>query len=103
MKKTLGRYATPRAVLVIALVLLALVVYQEKLACSTAFVCYGVETTERYYSDATYTTVVGKCVENECKGTYVCSGIQTEFVQTNTRGMLCNRCDIMCGGCWPGQ
>jgi hypothetical protein len=104
MRKTLRRYITkPRTALLIVLVLLSLAIYQENFSRSTAFVCYGVETTDRYYSDATYSTLVGKCVENECKGTYVCTGTQTEFVQTSTRGILCNRCDPMCGGgCWPG-
>jgi len=103
MTKKLRRHVNaPRAALVITLALLALVVYQEKFSCAEGFVCYGVETTDHYYSDATYTTLVSKCVENECKGTYVCTGPETEFVRTTTRGMLCNRCDIMCGGCWPG-
>ena len=65
-------------------------------------VCYGVETTERYYSDATYTVQVGKCIENECRGTYICTGQQTDFVQGSSRGILCHRCDPACGQCLTG-
>lgn len=98
MSKNIRRHVTAkRAALLLMLLMLAVGLYQEKFSRSEAYVCYGVETTERYYSDATLSTLVGKCVENECKGTYVCTGTQTEFVTTSTRGMLCSRCDPMCG------
>lgn len=80
-------------------VLVVCTVYFAAPSEGSAFVCYGVKTTERYYSDATYTVHVGTCVENECKGTYVCSGQQTDYVQTTTQGMLCSRCDPACGFC----
>ena len=52
-------------------------------------VMYSVLEEERYYSDATYTTLVGRCVENGCTGAYSCSGQQTEFVVNYTRGIVC--------------
>jgi hypothetical protein len=80
-------------------VLVVCVAYFSLPTESSAFVCYGVKTTERYYSDATYTVKVGMCVENECKGTYVCSGQQTDFAQVTTQAMLCSLCDPACGQC----
>jgi hypothetical protein len=77
--------------------LIVCVVYSAPPSQSSAFVCYGVKTTDRYFSDGTYSVLVGTCVENECKGTYICNGQQTEYVQTTTQGMLCSRCDPLCG------
>jgi hypothetical protein len=79
--------------------LIVCVAYVALPSKGSAPVCYGVKTTERYYSDATYTVQVGMCVENECLATYTCQGQQTEFVQTTTQGMLCHRCDPQCGQC----
>lgn len=47
---------------------------------------YGVIETETFYSDASLSTRVGRCVENSCQGTYVCSGTITEFSTITVRG-----------------
>jgi hypothetical protein len=41
--------------------------------------------TETFYSDATYTTQVGRCVTNDCNGTYTCTGQQTAYSKTTIR------------------
>lgn len=98
MPRTVRRHLTQRRMtLLLVLMMLGVLVCGDRFSRSEAYVCYGVITTEYYYSDATYTTQVGKCVENECKGTYVCSGTQTEFMQSSSRGVLCSACDPMCG------
>jgi len=65
------------------------------LACLAAFpalfspapaAAYGIIETEDFYSDATLTTHVGRCVENSCRGTYVCSGTITNYSTTTVRG-----------------
>lgn len=48
------------------------------------------KTTERYYSDGTYTTEVGRCVDNGCTGSYTCTGIQTQWVKTTTQIISCS-------------
>jgi hypothetical protein len=47
---------------------------------------YGVIETETFYSDATYTTRVGRCIENSCLGTYGCTGTITDYSITTIRG-----------------
>lgn len=96
------RFLGPRRLALVAVLFVFVGFSLSNAPTSMAFLCYSVETTDRYYSDATHTTLVGKCVENECKFTYVCSGQQTEFVVTTTRGILCNYCDpFCCGSCSP--
>lgn len=46
---------------------------------------YGLIETETFYSDATYSTVVGRCVDNGCTGTYTCSGTMTNYSKVTTR------------------
>jgi hypothetical protein len=84
-----------RALFVMALIMFTLSLtlgYLGKFSPTKARVCYAIEHTERYYSDATYSHLVGRCVENECRGTYVCSGQQTDFVRGSTRGITCTPC-----------
>ncbi len=87
MKHSVRLTITKLAVLVMLLVVL--------IATSTAPAVksrplYSVLEEERYYSDATYSTLVGKCVENGCTGAYSCWGQQTEFVVNYTRGIVCD-------------
>ena len=37
---------------------------------------------ERYYSDGTYTVLVGECYDNPCSGVTWCTGQITDFVKT---------------------
>lgn len=46
---------------------------------------WGIIETETFYSDATYSTIVGRCVENTCRGTYSCTGTITDFSKTTIR------------------
>jgi hypothetical protein len=65
------------------------------MACLAAFpalfapapaAAYGVIETEDFYSDPGLTMHVGRCVENSCRGTYVCSGTITNYSKTTVRG-----------------
>jgi hypothetical protein len=47
---------------------------------------YGIIETETFYSDATLTTRVGRCVENTCTGTYSCTGTITSYSTVTIRG-----------------
>jgi hypothetical protein len=46
---------------------------------------YGIIETETFYSDATYTTIVGRCVDNDCTGTHYCTGTITNYSKTTIR------------------
>ena len=46
---------------------------------------WGIIETETFYSDATYSHIVGRCVENSCIGTYSCTGTITDFSKTTIR------------------
>lgn len=52
--------------------------------------CCGHKTTEKYYSDAGHSTLVGTCIDNECAGTYTCTGTQTIY-EVDTR-VCCETC-----------
>lgn len=54
-----------------------------------AYALWADKTTERYFSDGTYTTEVGRCVDNGCTGTYTCTGTQTQWVTTTTQIISC--------------
>lgn len=41
--------------------------------------------TERYYSDATYSVLVGQCVDNMCTGQYSCSGVTSDYMKVTTQ------------------
>jgi hypothetical protein len=47
----------------------------------------GLIETDTFYSDATYTLVVGRCVERACGGGYsfTCTGSMTDFVKATFR------------------
>lgn len=46
---------------------------------------YGLIETETFYSDATYSHIVGRCVDNSCTGSYTCSGTITNYSKVTTR------------------
>ena len=50
---------------------------------------WSLEETTRYYSDATYTTLVGKCVENGCTGQVTCWGVESDFTRQSNRVISC--------------
>jgi cell division protein FtsX len=78
--KTLKRngWTTNAAFLVMLLMLLAtsLVLF---LPAKAEAACCGHRTTEKYYSDASHTTLVGTCIDDECAGTYTCTGTITAY------------------------
>jgi len=47
---------------------------------------WGIIETETFYSDASLTTRVGRCIENSCTGTFSCTGTITDFSTTTIRG-----------------
>jgi len=55
-------------------------------------ICCGRRITEHYYSDATYTTQVGTCIDNECTGTYTCTGTQTIYERDTS--ICCDNCSV---------
>lgn len=46
--------------------------------------------TERYYSDDTYSVLVGSCTENHCTGQSSCWGEMTDYVKFSS-----SRCTIV--------
>lgn len=82
-------WTTKAALLVMLLTLLAtsMVLFVPREAY--AFCC-GHRITERYYSDASFTTQVGQCIEDECAGTYTCTGEQTQFLTATS--ICCDHC-----------
>lgn len=65
---------------VVKLVLVALIAAVPALLAPSR--CEALQViTERYYSDATYSVLVGTCRENMCTGESWCSGEITEFVK----------------------
>jgi len=68
--------------------LLALFAVSPALLFPPAAAAYGVIETEDFYSDASLTTHVGRCVENSCRGTYVCSGTITDYSTVTVRGCV---------------
>jgi hypothetical protein len=77
-----------RGVLLITLFLFSAIASSDK-----AFaICYAEEHTDRYYSDGTFTDLVGECVENGCTGSFACWGHQTDFVKGSTRALACPKC-----------
>lgn len=46
---------------------------------------WGLIETETFYSDASLTTRVGRCIENSCLGTYSCTGTITNYSTTTIR------------------
>jgi hypothetical protein len=88
--RILKSYWTTRTALLIML-LIALTASIVILVPAKAYAaCCGWRTTERYYSDATFTTQVGTCIDDECAGTYTCTGTQTAY-ETATQ-TCCDRC-----------
>ena len=45
----------------------------------------GLIETETFYSDATYSHVVGRCVDNSCTGQSSCTGQITDYSKVTTR------------------
>lgn len=50
---------------------------------------YGYEYHIRYYSDATYTQIVGFCQGDSCTGWEYCDGQRTEHLISNTNTIAC--------------
>ena len=90
MSKLVRSSFSPRSLsLVFALALLAtslaLIVFP-----TNAWALWAEKTTYTYYSDATYSVQVGRCVENGCTGAISCTGQQTEFETTSTVPLHCS-------------
>ena len=83
MRKTTFRYR-------LALALTMFLFLSMLLVPAQATVIWSYELTTRYYSDATHTTLVGKCVENGCTGQITCWGIETEFIVNSNRVIWCS-------------
>lgn len=68
--------------------LLALFAAFPALVSPAQVIAYGVIETETFYSDATYSTIVGRCIENSCRGTYSCTGTITDYSKVTVRGCV---------------
>jgi hypothetical protein len=85
------RYGWTTNAAFLVMLLLVLATFMVLLVPAQAYAaCCGHKITERYYSDASYTTLVGTCVDNECAGTYTCTGQQTAY-ETATQ-VCCEIC-----------
>jgi hypothetical protein len=94
-KVYMRRFKPHRLLLVLALVMF--VTPSVSVSPSKACVCVGLELTERFYRDSTFTQQTGACVENLCNDSYQCTGAQTNFVRNFSRNIICNPddCDVL--------
>lgn len=67
------------------LALLAVLAIFPTLLFPSPAAALGLIETETFYSDATYTTIVGRCIENSCQGTYSCTGTITDYSKITVR------------------
>lgn len=67
------------------LALLAVFAVAPTLLFPSPAAAWGIIETETFYSDATYTTIVGRCIENSCQGTYSCTGTITDYSKVTIR------------------
>jgi len=78
---------------------LALIAFFAAPLAQAAPLCWETQDTETYYSDATYTTIVGSCVYNNCYLTQSCTGTVTQWVKYTWKRIPCNNC-VTCFTCW---
>lgn len=81
------------------LALIALALFASAPA-EAAPLCWDTADTTTYYSDASYTTVVGSCTYNNCWFTMSCTGTTSPYSVETWRTIPCNNC-VACGTCWP--
>ena len=76
----------------LALVLIALATSMALLVPerADALLCCGRRITVNYYSDASKTVWVGRCVFDECAGTDTCTGQQTNYFTSSS--VCCDTC-----------
>jgi membrane-associated PAP2 superfamily phosphatase len=89
--KTLERYGWTKKAAFLVMLLMLLSTSIVLLTPAKAYACCGWRIVERYYSDASYTTQVGTCIEDECAGTYTCSGdVSGNFIRATQT--CCDHC-----------
>jgi hypothetical protein len=83
--RILKSYWTTRTAL-LAMLLLALPASMVVLVPATAHAsyCCGWNHFSKYYSDATYTTLVGQCNDSDCTGQITCWGTETIYERDTT-------------------
>ena len=67
------------------LALLGLLAAAPLLMTPSQACAWGIIETETFYSDATLSHIVGRCVENYCTGSFSCTGTITDFSKTTFR------------------
>jgi hypothetical protein len=89
MSKLIGNGVTHRSLrLVFSLALLGVTLgltFFPGKACAL----WAEKTTETYYFDAAKTQYAGRCVDNGCTGSYICSGQETEYVRVTVQIISC--------------
>ena len=89
--ESLKRLGTSRTA-VLAMLLIALATSMALLlpGKANALLCCGRRITINYYSDATKTVWVGRCIFDDCAGTETCTGQQTSYY--NSSSICCDNC-----------
>jgi hypothetical protein len=90
--ETLKRYCwNQRAAFAVMLLLVFASLSTGPLGPAKAYAvpCCGWRLVTTYYSDASHTTIVGRCIDSDCTG-FSCTGEQTEFSSTTVS--CCERC-----------
>ncbi len=87
--ETLKRYWTKRVAFVIMLLLVGASLAVSSLGPAYASPCCEWKIITNYYSDASHTVLVGRCIDSDCDG-YSCTGEQTEF--TSQIVLCCAHC-----------
>ena len=96
IQTTLTRGGWTRRTLALALVLAALAgaaVTLTPAPASAGFIpppCNKYVTVTKYYSDASKTTQVGSCVNDQCGGTLTCTGTKTSYVSFSAFRCSCD-------------
>jgi hypothetical protein len=86
------RFSVAKAGLLVA----ALAVVAPASPAKAAPLCWAFNDIETFYSDATYTTVVGSCTYDDCYFTYTCTGSSSAYVKYSIKRRPCNNCQA-CG------
>jgi hypothetical protein len=88
--RTLKNYWTTRTALLLMLLIALTASFIILVPAKAYAACCGWRITERYFSDDTFTTQVGTCIDDECAHSYTCTGTQTAY-ETATQA-CCDHC-----------
>jgi hypothetical protein len=85
-----GLWTTRTALLALLLITFATSMALFLPAKADAVLCCGRRVTINYYSDASKTVWVGRCIFDDCAGTETCTGQQTAYYSSSS--ICCDTC-----------